>query len=67
MQRERIRAWQLLQEKVLALQASTLDESVKECHGSLFSKLTIDPEAQHGRDASTADIRGKWQVGNQER
>ncbi|KAG6126223.1 hypothetical protein E4U38_007071 [Claviceps purpurea] len=52
---------QLVQEKDLALQASTLDEYVKEYHGSLFSKLTIDPEAQHGRDATTANIRGKWQ------
>ncbi|KAG6285091.1 hypothetical protein E4U09_007477 [Claviceps aff. purpurea] len=59
--RERDRALQLVQEKDLALQASTLDEYVKEYHGSLFSKLTIDPEAQHGRDATTANIRGKWQ------
>ncbi|KAG5943801.1 hypothetical protein E4U60_006421 [Claviceps pazoutovae] len=61
LQRERDWVLQLVQEKDLALQASTLDEYVKECHGSLFSKLTIDPEAQHGRDATTADIRGKWQ------
>ncbi|KAG6117339.1 hypothetical protein E4U13_001197 [Claviceps humidiphila] len=61
LQRERDWALQLVQEKALALQASSLDEYVKECHGSLFSKLTMDPEAQHRRDATTADIRGKWQ------
>ncbi|KAG6127490.1 hypothetical protein E4U12_005843 [Claviceps purpurea] len=61
LQRERDWALQLVQEKDLALQASTLDEYVKECHGSLFSKLAIDPEPRHGRDATTADVRGKWQ------
>ncbi|KAG6312482.1 hypothetical protein E4U22_001786, partial [Claviceps purpurea] len=55
LERERDSALQLVQKKDLALQASTLDEYVKECHGSLFSKLTIHPEAQHGRDATTAD------------
>ncbi|KAG6104962.1 hypothetical protein E4U13_008171, partial [Claviceps humidiphila] len=61
LERERDWALKLVQEKDLALQASTLDEYVKECHGSLFSKLTIHPEAQHGRDATTADVGGKWQ------
>ncbi|CCE29192.1 uncharacterized protein CPUR_02884 [Claviceps purpurea 20.1] len=61
LERERDSALQLVQKKDLALQASTLDEYVKECHGSLFSKLIIHPEAQHGRDATTADVRGKWQ------
>ncbi|KAG6250321.1 hypothetical protein E4U49_007979 [Claviceps purpurea] len=61
LERERDSALQLVQKKDLALQASTLDEYVKECHGSLFSKLTIHPEAQHGRDATTTDVRGKWQ------
>ncbi|KAG6107205.1 hypothetical protein E4U13_007065 [Claviceps humidiphila] len=61
LQLERDRALQLVQKYDPALQHSTLNEYVKECHDSLFSKLTLDPNATRSGDVSTTTIRGKWQ------
>ncbi|KAG6194995.1 hypothetical protein E4U10_002364 [Claviceps purpurea] len=61
LQCERDRALQLVRKYDPALQYSTLNEYVKECHDSLFSKLTIDPNARRSGDVSTTKIRGKWQ------
>ncbi|CCE29189.1 uncharacterized protein CPUR_02881 [Claviceps purpurea 20.1] len=61
LQCERDRALQLVRKYDPALQYSTLNEYVNECHDSLFSKLTIDPNAGRSGDVSTTKIRGKWQ------
>ncbi|KAG6089898.1 hypothetical protein E4U31_007997 [Claviceps sp. LM219 group G6] len=58
---ERDRALQLVRKYDPALQYSTLNEYVKECHDSLFSKLTLDSNARRSGDVSTTTIRGKWQ------
>ncbi|KAG6139348.1 hypothetical protein E4U12_007452 [Claviceps purpurea] len=61
LQCERDRALQLVRKYDPALQYSTLNEYVKECHDSLFSKLTIDPNARRSGNVCTTKIRGKWQ------
>ncbi|KAG6215919.1 hypothetical protein E4U34_005372 [Claviceps purpurea] len=61
LQQERDRALQRLQEIDPLLQPSTLGDFIKECHASLFSKLTIEPNAGRGSDVTTTNIRGKWQ------
>ncbi|CCE29188.1 uncharacterized protein CPUR_02880 [Claviceps purpurea 20.1] len=61
LQCERDRALQLVRKYDPALQYSTLNEYVKECHDSLFSKLTIDPNAGRSGDVCPTKIRGKWQ------
>ncbi|KAG6118871.1 hypothetical protein E4U12_001191 [Claviceps purpurea] len=58
---ERDVALQRLQEIDPLLQPSTLGDFIKECHVSLFSKLTIEPNAGRGSDITTTNIRGKWQ------
>ncbi|KAG6247544.1 hypothetical protein E4U49_000345 [Claviceps purpurea] len=58
---ERDVALQRLQEIDPLLQPSTLGDFIKECHVSLFSKLTIEPNAGRGSDVTTTNIRGKWQ------
>ncbi|KAG6089219.1 hypothetical protein E4U31_008211, partial [Claviceps sp. LM219 group G6] len=65
LQQERDRALQRLQEIDPLLQPSSLGDFIKECHASLFSKLTIEPNAEpnvgRGSDATTTNLRGKWQ------
>ncbi|KAG6072988.1 hypothetical protein E4U16_004981 [Claviceps sp. LM84 group G4] len=61
LQQERDRALQRLQEIDPLLQPSTLGDFIKECHVSLFSKLTIEPNAGRGSDVTTTISRGKWQ------
>ncbi|KAG6214132.1 hypothetical protein E4U34_006317 [Claviceps purpurea] len=61
LQCERDRALQLVRKYDPALQYSTLNEYVKECHDSLFSKLTIDPNARRSGNVCTTKILGKWQ------
>ncbi|KAG6135518.1 hypothetical protein E4U28_005357 [Claviceps purpurea] len=58
---ERDVALQRLREIDPLLQPSTLGDFIKECHVSLFSKLTIEPNAGRGSDVSTTNIRGKRQ------
>ncbi|KAG6243815.1 hypothetical protein E4U24_005287 [Claviceps purpurea] len=58
---ERDVALQRLQEIDPLLQPSTLGDFIEECHVSLFSKLTIEPNAGRGNDVTTTNIRGKWQ------
>ncbi|KAG6213163.1 hypothetical protein E4U34_006863, partial [Claviceps purpurea] len=58
---ERDVALQRLQEIDPLLQPSTLGDFIKECHVSLFSKLTIEPNAGRGSDVTTTNSRGKWQ------
>ncbi|KAG6113016.1 hypothetical protein E4U13_004042 [Claviceps humidiphila] len=60
LQEERDRALQRLQEIDPLLQPSTLGDFIKECHASLFSKLTVEPNAGRGSDATTTNLRGKW-------
>ncbi|CCE29183.1 uncharacterized protein CPUR_02875 [Claviceps purpurea 20.1] len=57
---ERDVALQRLQEIDPLLQPSTLGDFIKECHVSLFSKLTIEPNAGQGSDATTTNLRVKW-------
>ncbi|KAG6019106.1 hypothetical protein E4U40_007427 [Claviceps sp. LM458 group G5] len=61
LQQERDRALKRLQEIDPLLQPSTLGDFIKECHASLFSKLTIEPNAGRGSDVTTTNSRGKWQ------
>ncbi|KAG6043242.1 hypothetical protein E4U17_001023 [Claviceps sp. LM77 group G4] len=61
LQQERDRALKRLMEIDPLLQPSTLDDFIKECHASLFSKLTIEPNAGRGSDVTTTNSRGKWQ------
>ncbi|KAG6105569.1 hypothetical protein E4U13_007829 [Claviceps humidiphila] len=58
---ERDKALQRLREIDPLLQPSTLGDFIKECHASLFSKLTIEPNVGRGSDATTTNLRGKWQ------
>ncbi|KAG6128639.1 hypothetical protein E4U12_005109 [Claviceps purpurea] len=58
---ERDVALQRLQEIDPLLQPSTLGDFIKECHVSLFSKLTIEPNAGRGSDVTTTNLRGTWQ------
>ncbi|KAG6047038.1 hypothetical protein E4U17_007665 [Claviceps sp. LM77 group G4] len=60
LEQERDTALQRLQEVDPLLQPSTLSEFIEESHTSLFSKLTIDPNAGRGSDATTTNLRGKW-------
>ncbi|KAG6113019.1 hypothetical protein E4U13_004045 [Claviceps humidiphila] len=61
LQQERDRALQRLQEIDPLLQPSTLGDFIKECHASLFSKLTIETNAGRDNDVTTTNSRGKWQ------
>ncbi|KAG6107209.1 hypothetical protein E4U13_007069 [Claviceps humidiphila] len=61
LEQERDTALQRLQEVDPLLQPSTLSEFIEESHASLFSKLTIDPNAGRGSEATTTNLRGKWQ------
>ncbi|KAG6092899.1 hypothetical protein E4U31_007023 [Claviceps sp. LM219 group G6] len=58
---ERDKALQRLREIDPLLQPSTLGDFIKECHASLFSKLTIEPNVGRGSDVTTTNLRGKWQ------
>ncbi|KAG6127560.1 hypothetical protein E4U38_006201 [Claviceps purpurea] len=58
---ERDVALQRLQEIDPLLQPSTLDDFIKECHVSLFSRLTIEPNAGRGSYVTTTNLSGKWQ------
>ncbi|KAG6089777.1 hypothetical protein E4U31_008032 [Claviceps sp. LM219 group G6] len=57
---ERDKALQRLREIDPLLQPSTLGDFIKECHASLFSKLTIQLNAARGSDDTTTNLRGKW-------
>ncbi|KAG6176881.1 hypothetical protein E4U27_004739 [Claviceps purpurea] len=57
---ERDVALQRLQEIDPLLQPSTLGDFIKECHVSLFSKLTIEPNAGRGSDVTMTNLRVKW-------
>ncbi|KAG6235976.1 hypothetical protein E4U24_007989 [Claviceps purpurea] len=61
LQQERDRALQRLQEIDPLLQPSTLDDFIKECHASLFSRLTIEPKTGRGSYVTTTNLSGKWQ------
>ncbi|KAG6113013.1 hypothetical protein E4U13_004039 [Claviceps humidiphila] len=58
---ERDRALKRLQEIDPLLQPLTLGDFIMESHASLFSKLTIDPNAARGSDAAMTNLSGKWQ------
>ncbi|KAG6107517.1 hypothetical protein E4U13_006918 [Claviceps humidiphila] len=57
---ERDRALQRLREIDPLLQPSTLGAFIKECHASLFSKLTIAPNTARGSDVTTTNLNSKW-------
>ncbi|KAG6256215.1 hypothetical protein E4U49_006959 [Claviceps purpurea] len=60
LEQERDTILQRLQEIDPLFQPSTLGEFIEESHASLFSKLTIDPNAGGGSDVTTTNLRGKW-------
>ncbi|KAG6243816.1 hypothetical protein E4U24_005288 [Claviceps purpurea] len=61
LEQERDTVLQRLQEIDPLFQPSTLSDFIEESYASLFSKLTIDPNARGASDVTTTNLHGKWQ------